>query len=252
MRTASADASTCCTLPMRWPPRGSPDTCARVSVLNTASCGAVSGGTWTGARFLPWRGSDGRDILLWHLPPDGYEIGAGLPGAERACPTSDAGARHPRATRAATHPLFIGADHHAPHPTLARLRDLLADLEPASSFRISRWTKFFQTAETRRQDRCRRAALVIRLTPGRCRACMATREPLKRRHGQVELWLERLRSRSWRWPGLPEAAIGGLSSTLRGHAWSARSSRHDRRCTADAVAFAPTAPHPQWRVRRAS
>src|SRR6266702_1613236 len=22
-----------------------------------------------------WRGPDGRDVLVWHLPPDGYEIG---------------------------------------------------------------------------------------------------------------------------------------------------------------------------------
>src|ERR671923_159392 len=26
-----------------------------------------------------WRGSDGREVLLYHLPPGGYEIGAGLP-----------------------------------------------------------------------------------------------------------------------------------------------------------------------------
>src|SRR5256886_12464557 len=28
-----------------------------------------------------WRGPDGRDILLWHLPPAGYEIGAVLPAS---------------------------------------------------------------------------------------------------------------------------------------------------------------------------
>ena len=27
-----------------------------------------------------WRGPDGREVLLYHLPPDGYEIGAALPG----------------------------------------------------------------------------------------------------------------------------------------------------------------------------
>ena len=26
-----------------------------------------------------WRGPDGRDVLVWHLPPNGYEIGAALP-----------------------------------------------------------------------------------------------------------------------------------------------------------------------------
>src|SRR5437763_8024826 len=28
-----------------------------------------------------WSGPDGRDILVWHLPPQGYEIGVALPGA---------------------------------------------------------------------------------------------------------------------------------------------------------------------------
>ena len=29
-----------------------------------------------------WRAPDGRDVLLWHLPPAGYEIGAALPAEE--------------------------------------------------------------------------------------------------------------------------------------------------------------------------
>src|SRR5574341_1821246 len=32
-----------------------------------------------GDRFR-WRSPDGRDVLVWHLPPQGYEIGAALPG----------------------------------------------------------------------------------------------------------------------------------------------------------------------------
>src|SRR5438874_12559849 len=28
-----------------------------------------------------WRGPDGRDVLVWHLPPAGYEVGAALPAA---------------------------------------------------------------------------------------------------------------------------------------------------------------------------
>src|SRR6266540_3866236 len=75
-------------------------------------------------------GPAGRDILLWHLPRDGYEIGAGLPGAGARLLDVWTQVRATLVQRAAGKhiPLFIGADHHAPHPTLARLRDLLADL----------------------------------------------------------------------------------------------------------------------------
>src|SRR5207302_288363 len=41
-------------------------------------------------------------------------------------------------------PVFIGADHHAAHPELSRLRDLLAELDPQSAFRVSRLDEFFQ------------------------------------------------------------------------------------------------------------
>src|SRR5207247_1205294 len=42
--------------------------------------------------------------------------------------------------------VFVGADHHAAHPDVARLRDLLAEVEPQSAFRVSRLDEFFQTA----------------------------------------------------------------------------------------------------------
>src|SRR3989475_8569873 len=65
-----------------------------------------------------WRGPDGRDVLLWQLPPAGYEIGAALPAeAARLAPAGGA-ARAPLLGRpAATHiPAFFGAGHHAAHP----------------------------------------------------------------------------------------------------------------------------------------
>src|SRR6266704_2352296 len=43
-------------------------------------------------------------------------------------------------------PVFIGADHHAAYPDMSRLRDLLAELEPQSAFRVSRLDEFFQAA----------------------------------------------------------------------------------------------------------
>src|SRR5213080_225834 len=45
--------------------------------------GLVGGGGEPGQEhdFYRWSASDGRDVLVWHLPPQGYEIGATLPGS---------------------------------------------------------------------------------------------------------------------------------------------------------------------------
>ncbi|PYO73166.1 MAG: hypothetical protein DMD64_08270 [Gemmatimonadetes bacterium] len=71
----------------------SPDAFGHPAVLPTLAreFGLKYGILWRGlggrpgqARdFFRWRGADGggREMLLWHLPPDGYEIGAALPGA---------------------------------------------------------------------------------------------------------------------------------------------------------------------------
>lgn len=144
--------------------------------------------------FFRWRGTDGREILVWHLPPEGYEIGAALPGAGARLPDLWTQVRATLVQRAAGKhiPLFVGADHHAPHPTLGRLRDLLADLEPASAFRVSRLDEFCQTAEG---SPARPVAGELRWSYGytwTLQGVHGTRAPLKRRHGQVELWLERL------------------------------------------------------------
>ena len=141
-----------------------------------------------------WSGPDGRDVLLWHLPPDGYEIGAALPGAGAQLPEIWAHVRAILVERASGKhiPLFIGADHHAPHPTIVGLRDLLAEIEPASAFRISRLDEFFQAAET---AGARALAGELRWSYGytwTLQGVHGTRAPLKRRHGQVELLLQRI------------------------------------------------------------
>ncbi|PYP60472.1 MAG: alpha-mannosidase, partial [Gemmatimonadetes bacterium] len=95
-----------------------------------------------------WRGLDGKEVLLWHLPPAGYEVGATLStDAERVFATW-APVRGALVARAAGKhiPVFIGADHHAAHPEVSRLRDLLAELDPQSAFRVSRLDEFFQAA----------------------------------------------------------------------------------------------------------
>ena len=182
----------------------SPDAFGHPAVLPTLAreFGLKYGVLWRGLGgkpgqehdFFRWRGPDSREILLWHLPPDGYEIGAALPGAGARLPDIWTQVRATLVQRAAGKhiPLFIGADHHAPHPTLARLRDLLADLEPASAFRISRLDEFFQAADS---TPAKPVAGELRWSYGHTwtlQGVHGTRAPLKRRQGQVELWLERL------------------------------------------------------------
>ena len=182
----------------------SPDAFGHPAVLPTLAreFGLKYGVLWRGLGgkpgqehdFFRWRGPDSREILLWHLPPAGYEIGAALPGAGARLPDIWTQVRATLVQRAAGKhiPLFVGADHHAPHPTLARLRDLLADLEPASAFRISRLDEFFQAADS---TPAKPVAGELRWSYGHTwtlQGVHGTRAPLKRRHGQVELWLERL------------------------------------------------------------
>jgi mannosylglycerate hydrolase len=162
-----------------------------------------------------WSGPDGRDILLWHLPRDGYEIGATLPGAGALLPERWVRVRNELVARASGKhiPLFIGADHHAPHPALTGLRDLLAELEPASAFRISRLDEFFQAADAPPTagtggGRPVPVAGELRASYGytwTLQGVHGTRTPFKRRHGNVELLLERgaepLAALAWRHGG---------------------------------------------------
>ncbi|HEV2671701.1 MAG TPA: glycoside hydrolase family 38 C-terminal domain-containing protein [Gemmatimonadales bacterium] len=141
-----------------------------------------------------WKGPDGREILLWHMPPSGYEIGAALPGSGSRLPDLWKEVRATLVQRAAGKhvPVFIGADHHAPHPALPRLRDVLAELEPASAFRISRLDEFFQAAES---TSARGIAGELRWSYGytwTLQGVHGTRAPFKRHYGAVELFLERI------------------------------------------------------------
>jgi alpha-mannosidase len=143
--------------------------------------------------FFRWKGLDGQDVLVWHMPPEGYELGVDLPGAGADLPERWARVRAALVDRAAGKhiPVFVGADHHAPHPMLVRLRDLLAEIEPASAFRISRLDEFFQAAEA---TAARNIAGELRWSYGytwTLQSVHSTRAPLKRRHGEVELLLER-------------------------------------------------------------
>jgi 2-O-(6-phospho-alpha-D-mannosyl)-D-glycerate hydrolase len=229
----------------------SPDAFGHPAVLPTLAreFGLKYGVLWRGLGgepgqerdFFRWLGPDGREILLWLLPPEGYEIGAALPGSGARLPDIWTQVRARLVQRAAGKhiPLFVGADHHAPHPTLARLRDLLADLEPASAFRISRLDEFFQAAES---TTAKPLAGELRWSYGytwTLQGVHGTRAPLKRRHGQVELWLERLAEPL---VALSRQAGGRDRRPILETAWRTlvRTQFHDTiaGCTADAIAVA--------------
>src|SRR5438309_1516047 len=142
-----------------------------------------------------WRGPEGRDVLLWHLPPRGYELGAALRADADGLGAVWTGVRTALVERAAGKhvAVLIGADHHAAHPAVSRLRELLAELEPRSAFRVSRLDEFLQLAG----EGAKPAPLDGELRwsyryAWTLQGVHATRAPLKRRATAAELSLERL------------------------------------------------------------
>src|SRR5438477_2210188 len=174
-----------------------------------------------------WRGLDEKEVVLWHLPRAGYEIGAALPADAERLFAAWAPVRGPLVQRATGKhiPVFIGADHHAAHPDVPRLRDLLAELDPQSAFRVSRLDEFFRPPWTARSRRpWPESCAGPTGTRGRFRAYMgrarrssdATPRPSSRWGG----WP----SPSRRWRGAREDATGGRCSSSRGGRWCAASS----------------------------
>jgi mannosylglycerate hydrolase len=194
-----------------------------------------------GGDLFRWFGPDGSAVLLYHFPPQGYEAGMDLPADPDQLPSAWAPLREELVERAATSHIavFIGADHHAAHPGLCRLRDLLAALEPECEVRISRLDEFFADASGE-------SALVpalrgeLRWSYGytwTLQGVHGTRSALKRRHAEAELWLERIAE--------PLAALAHARGLLQSgnvlrDAWRTllRSQFHDSigGCTSDAVA----------------
>lgn len=191
--------------------------------------------------FYRWSGPDKREILLYHLPPDGYEVGSALPADRERLAEAWPPVRAALVNRAATPhvAVFVGADHHAAHPALGALCRLLAELEPESTVRISRLDEFLRAAAS--------ALPLVPALRGELRwsygytwtlqGVHATRAPLKRRHAEVELLLERVAEPL---VALSEWQAAGGGRQLLDHAWRTllQCQFHDSigGCTADPVA----------------
>ena len=222
----------------------SPDAFGHPAVWPTlaAQFGIPFGALWRGVGgeagqdgdLYRWRGPDGSEVLVYHLPPAGYEVGSTLP-AEWAQ------VRQVLTRRAATPHIavLVGADHHAVHPDLGGLRETLASLEPDADVRVSRLDEFLTDA-ARWADRCPTLSGELRWSYGytwTLQGVHGTRAPLKRRHAEAELYLERVTEPLAALLHLHGAAENGV---LLDEAWRTllRCQFHDSiaGCTSDAVA----------------
>ena len=163
--------------------------------LGADGSAAGAGGAGQERDLYRWAGPDRKEIVLWHLPPAGYEIGAALPADGERLFTAWAPVRRALVQRAAGKHIavLIGADHHAAHPDVPRLRELLAELDPQSAFRVSRLDEFFQAAA----EGTKPAPLDGELRwsyryAWTLQGVHGTRAPLKRRYSAAELALTRV------------------------------------------------------------
>lgn len=144
-----------------------------------------------------WIAPDDSSVLLYHLPPDGYEFGSHLPVAERAAAERWQAIRAVLGPRAATGLalLPVGADHHAPQ---ANLDDALHALARAAApVPVSRSTLAAFASDL--SERCDTSAVPqvrgeLRDSYGytwTLQGTFASRAASKRRYAQVERFLVR-------------------------------------------------------------
>jgi mannosylglycerate hydrolase len=177
----------------------SPDAFGHPAIWPTLACefGIESGVAWRGITgpwdLLRWFGPDGQGVTLYHLPPDGYEVGSAISSDPGRIAETWAPVRRTLVARSAGRHIavFVGADHHAARPDLGRLRELIARLEPEHEVRLSRLGDFMQAVretdglpEIEGEQRSHGYTWALQGVHG-------TRAHHKRRNSRVELWLER-------------------------------------------------------------
>jgi alpha-mannosidase len=101
-----------------------------------------------GGDLVHWRGPDGRPVLLYHLPPDGYEIGSNLSSDPALAPAAWQKVRQAVLSRARSRDIavLVGADHHAAREDLTTLVTILQEGEAEHEVRLSRLQDFFDAA----------------------------------------------------------------------------------------------------------
>ncbi len=163
--------------------------------------GLASAATWRGlggsgdtGDLYRWQAPSGDEILLYHLPPQGYEIGAALPEAGQHLAAAWRPMRDALVGRATSAhvAVFVGADHHAPAPELSQLRAGLQEIEKEHTIVISTLGEFLATVSSRQT--IPEVLGELRWSYGYAwtlQGVHATRSRMKRRHAQAELGLSR-------------------------------------------------------------
>jgi hypothetical protein len=228
----------------------SPDAFGHPAMLPDLACefGIDAGVLWRGLTGLPgdlvrWRGPGGGAVLLYHLPPAGYEIGAGLSADAGALGEQWARMRAALTTRASSRHIavFVGADHHWVHRNPDGLLRALRAFEPGGEVRVSRLDEFLRAARddapslpehTGELRRSYGYTWTLQGTHG-------TRAPFKRRNSVLEVRLQRIVE-----PLVALAGADDLHAALES-SWRMllKNQFHDTICgtTTDAVAVAAEA-----------
>jgi mannosylglycerate hydrolase len=182
------------------------------------------GRRWPPGDLVRWRAPDGSEVLLYHLPPSGYEFGADLPSDDvqevRAHWEKIRSVLVPRATLGVAL-LTCGADHHAPQRGLREALERLSQVAAAeASLRISSLSDFAVAI------RCRAAAKALPTVAGELRdsygytwtlqGTLASRSSLKRQLRSVE---RLLLHDAEPWAALAWFHSGVSSRSLLANAW---------------------------------
>ena len=152
------------------------------------------GGSGDTGDLYRWHAPSGDEIVIYHLPPQGYEIGADLSDAGQQLAPTWRAIRDPLVARASTAHIavFVGADHQVPPTELSQLRTRLQELEKDHAVVISTVGEFLATVNTRQAIPGVHGEL--RWSYGytwTLQGVHATRSRMKRRHACAELRLSR-------------------------------------------------------------
>ena len=113
------------------------------------------GARWPAGDVARWRAPDGDEVVLYHLPPDGYELGSSLPVADRSVRERWTRLRSVLAPRATLRLALLpnGADHHARQRQHREALDALAAVAGDDTIERSSLTHFAEQLSARAAKR---------------------------------------------------------------------------------------------------